>query len=67
MSRARWCKDSSHVEEIKNCEARLEAAIAENQKLREENARLRQLVRPPLVHVGNDDAGEFTYTPSDPW
>jgi hypothetical protein len=69
MSHARFCKDSAHVAQIKEAEARLDAMQGELNKLREENARLRQLVRPSAIFVGaDDDAGEFAYEQSgDGW
>jgi hypothetical protein len=52
-------KDSN----MRDMEVRLNAVLDENNKLRQECERLRQLIR-PCIAVG-DDEGEFRYTQSD--
>jgi len=66
MSHVHWCKDRNHVEQIKEAEARLAAAVAECNRLRAENERLRKLARPVLfVDAEGTGAGEYTYETSD--
>ena len=56
---------------LADCEKRLEAALGECARLRNENEQLRQQLqhnprRPNIVMVGSDDdAGEFGYRQSD--
>jgi hypothetical protein len=55
---------NSYSQLLSDCEARLNAALSECARLRDENEKLRQHVRPPVLMVGDDDAGEFKYMQS---
>jgi hypothetical protein len=44
MAHVKLCKDPAHVAQIRDAEARLDAALSECAQLREENTRLRALV-----------------------
>jgi hypothetical protein len=62
MSKIWWGNDYKAM--LADCEKRLEASLAECARLRDENEKLRQHVRPPVLMVGDDDAGEFKYMQS---
>lgn len=68
MSKLWWGND--HKAMLKDCEARLEAALDENARLRNENDKLRRIARPPVLLIGmgkDGDGGEVGYAMSDPW
>jgi hypothetical protein len=68
MSKIWWGNDYRAM--LADCEKRLEASLAECARLRDENEKLRQRVRPPVLMIGmggKDDggAGDVSYVMSD--
>jgi hypothetical protein len=59
-------KARAYFSQLSDTEARLNAALAECARLRDENEKLRQLARPPVQFVGGgDEGGEVKYFQSD--